>query len=457
MLARGIRSYHRPTRLEEALDLVARGVVPVAGGTRLLAGPAEIPNLLDLSGLGLNGLAVDDGDLVIGTMATLQDILDSRLAHDATAGLLPAACRLQSPSPLLRGMATAGGESVHGAHDSEVVAALLALNAVYTVVQAEETLEIPAVRFIRRPHDDLRGGGLVQSILIPGTPHGTAIERVAPLPSAPAVVAAIVTVSFSGESCGRARIVFTGLTGPPSRVPEAEAKVEGTPAEADNLEACIEQAVSHAAFRDDARASAAYRRRVAGPLLRRALNRAIAAADAGSPPEPPRRRVVPGRRAAPAVPYFTSGRIELTVNGQARRFTSDARTTLLELLRREGFWGVKRGCETGDCGSCAVLLDGRPVASCLTLALRAHGHGIQTVESLGSRDHLHPVQEAFVESGAIQCGFCTPAMELCARALLDAVPDPTDAEVRDALGGCLCSCTGYAKAIEAVQRAAGKA
>jgi aerobic-type carbon monoxide dehydrogenase small subunit (CoxS/CutS family) len=145
------------------------------------------------------------------------------------------------------------------------------------------------------------------------------------------------------------------------------------------------------------------------------------------------------------------------VNGQARRFTSDARTTLLELLRREGFWGVKRGCETGDCGSCAVLLDGRPVASCLTLALRAHGHGIQTVESMGSRDHLHAVQEAFVESGAIQCGFCTPAMELCARALLDAVPHPTDAEVRDALGGCLCSCTGYAKAIEAVQRAASKA
>ncbi|HEY8152171.1 MAG TPA: (2Fe-2S)-binding protein, partial [Vicinamibacteria bacterium] len=130
------------------------------------------------------------------------------------------------------------------------------------------------------------------------------------------------------------------------------------------------------------------------------------------------------------------------------------RTTLLDLLRREGLRGVKHGCETGECGACTVLLDGRPVCSCLTLALRAEGRYVQTVEGLGTPDALHPVQQAFVDTGAIQCGYCTPAMELCAKALLDAVPRPTEADARDALAGCLCRCTGYVKPVEAVMRAA---
>jgi putative selenate reductase molybdopterin-binding subunit len=117
---------------------------------------------------------------------------------------------------------------------------------------------------------------------------------------------------------------------------------------------------------------------------------------------------------------------------------------------------VKHGCETGECGACTVLVDGLPVASCLTLALRAEGHQVETVESIGTPDALHPLQAAFVETGAIQCGFCTPAMELSARALLDAIPEPTEAEVRDALAGCLCRCTGYLKPVQAVLRAAGR-
>jgi putative selenate reductase molybdopterin-binding subunit len=157
-----------------------------------------------------------------------------------------------------------------------------------------------------------------------------------------------------------------------------------------------------------------------------------------------------------ALPYFTSGRIDLTINGRERHAEVEARTTLLEMLRREGFWGAKHGCETGECGACAVLVDGRPVNSCLALAVRAQGRSIVTVEGLGGPDALHPIQEAFVDTGAIQCGYCTPGMELAAKALLDAVPDPTEDEVRDALAGCLCRCTGYVKPVEAVLRAAGR-
>src|SRR5260370_22157702 len=203
VLARGIRSYHRPTRLEDAMNLAAQGVVPLAGGTRLLAAPVEVPNVLDLSALDLRGIEAEEEDLVVGSMATLQDVIDSPPPAAATAGRLPAACRAQSVSGMIRGMATLGGESVQGDRDSEVVAALLALNAVYVISRPAEVRESPALRFLKGPAEDLAGGGIVRSILIPGTPHGAALERAAPLTSAPSLVAVVATVTFAGENCIR--------------------------------------------------------------------------------------------------------------------------------------------------------------------------------------------------------------------------------------------------------------
>ncbi|HEX6737138.1 MAG TPA: 2Fe-2S iron-sulfur cluster-binding protein [Vicinamibacteria bacterium] len=455
MRARGIRSYHRPTRLEDALALAGQGVVPLAGGTRLLAGAAEVPNVLDLAALGLCEIESADGDLELGALTPLQDVLDSPLAYTTTAGLLPAACRAHSPSRMLRGMATLGGEAVTAAHDSELAAALLALNAVFVVARPDGNVEIPAVRFLRDPRADLQGGGLVTALFVPGAPQGAALERVAVLPTAPALLSVAVALSFSGGKCARARVAVTGLAGPPARCTEAEAKLEGTAAAAADV-ARAAAAVASVAFRSDAHAPATYRRAVAPVLARRALERALVQARRQAPPEVPRCRPVPPSRLPTALPYFTSGRVELNVNGQPLRVEAEARTTLLETLRRAGLWGVKHGCETGECGACAVLLDGRPVDSCLTLALRAQGRSVLTVEGLGTPDRLHPVQQAFVDTGAIQCGYCTPAMELCAKALLDAVPDPTEPEVRDALAGCLCRCTGYLKPVQAVLKASGK-
>ncbi|HEV7499521.1 MAG TPA: 2Fe-2S iron-sulfur cluster-binding protein [Vicinamibacteria bacterium] len=454
MLARGIRSYHRPTRLDEALSLAAQGVVPVAGGTRLFASDREVANVLDLSALGLTRIETVDGDLRIGAMVTLQDVIDSPVAHAGTAGLLPAAARAHSASRMIRGMATVGGESVHGAHDSEVVAALLALNAIFEVALPAGPLESPALRFLRDPSEDLGQGGLLQMMMIPGVPEGAALERVAVLPSAPALVAVAVTISFAGEKCARARIALTGLRVRPARIPEAEARVEGSIGDAAALQRCLDQIAARAVFRDDAHASAGYRLEIALVLARRALERAIAQARGAPKAEGPRPRPPLPLRLPSELPYFTSGTVELWINGERRKAPAEARTTLMDLLRREGLRGVKHGCETGECGACTVLLDGRPVCSCLTLALRAEGRHVETVEGLGTPDALHPVQQAFVDTGAIQCGYCTPAMELCAKALLDAVPRPTENDVRDALAGCLCRCTGYVKPVQAVLQAA---
>ena len=152
-------------------------------------------------------------------------------------------------------------------------------------------------------------------------------------------------------------------------------------------------------------------------------------------------------------------RIELTVNGE-RREAEDVweGESLLYLLReRLGLPGSKNACEQGECGSCSVYLDGTLVCSCLVLAGQAHGREIITVEGLAGDGDLHPVQEAFVEAGGVQCGFCTPGFIVATHDLLQRIPRPSDAEIREALAGNLCRCTGYEKILDAVRLASERA
>jgi carbon-monoxide dehydrogenase small subunit len=149
-------------------------------------------------------------------------------------------------------------------------------------------------------------------------------------------------------------------------------------------------------------------------------------------------------------------RIKLTVNGERREADVWAGESLLFALReRLGLPGSKNACEQGECGSCSVLLDGRLVCSCLVLAAQADGHEVVTVEGLADGDGLHPVQESFVRAGAVQCGFCTPGLVVAAADLLRRTPQPSDDEIREALSGNLCRCTGYQKILDAVRQAAG--
>ena len=146
-----------------------------------------------------------------------------------------------------------------------------------------------------------------------------------------------------------------------------------------------------------------------------------------------------------------------TINGEIYEDEIDVRRTLLEVLRENfGLTGTKRGCNEGECGTCTVLLDGKPVASCLVLAVEAQGKGIETVERLAQNGELHPLQQAFMEHGAFQCGFCTPGVLMAAKGLLNENPKPSEEEVRRAIVGNLCRCTGYNKYVEAILDAATK-
>jgi aerobic carbon-monoxide dehydrogenase small subunit len=151
--------------------------------------------------------------------------------------------------------------------------------------------------------------------------------------------------------------------------------------------------------------------------------------------------------------------LTLQVNGQAQTLMVPPNRTLLELLRDDlGLLGAREACDTGGCGACTVLLDGRPVYSCLVLALDCRDKSVLTIEGLAAEDGtLHPLQQAFIDHGAIQCGFCTPGMVLTAKALLDANPTPTEQEVREAIAGNICRCTGYVKIVEAIMAVSGQA
>ncbi len=150
-------------------------------------------------------------------------------------------------------------------------------------------------------------------------------------------------------------------------------------------------------------------------------------------------------------------RIRIQVNGAWREGWAFPGLTLLDFLREElGCSEVKRGCGRGDCGSCSVIMDGKLVDSCLVLALQAEGCSLTTAAGLGSRESPHPIQQAFLEAGALQCGFCTPGMVLAAKALLDEQPRPDMEQIKRGLSGNLCRCTGYKKIVEAVQQASGQ-
>jgi len=148
--------------------------------------------------------------------------------------------------------------------------------------------------------------------------------------------------------------------------------------------------------------------------------------------------------------------LELTVNGTERGVGAAPSESLLDVLRRSGYTGAKRGCDTGDCGFCTVVVDGEPIKSCVQPAAQVDGAAVETIEGLGAQDDLHPIQAAFVDNAAVQCGFCIPGTIMRTKALLEETPEPDEAEIREALSGNLCRCTGYERILDAVADAADR-
>jgi carbon-monoxide dehydrogenase medium subunit len=241
---------------------------------------------------------------------------------------------------------------------------------------------------------------------------------------------------------------------------EAEAALLGSRLDDAAVRRVAELAAGAARPISDVRGSAAYRKRMVQVIVRRALSAIASGAEKDDLPEKPvllwgKPRPVP--RLAETVLHDHIQPIITRINGRDYTFSGAQEKTLLRLLREDaGLVGSKEGCAEGECGACTVFLDGLAVMSCMVPAARAHGAEITTIEGLARDGVLHPVQSAFIEAGAVQCGYCTPGFLMSAAKLLEERESPTQAEIKAALTGNLCRCTGYYKIIEAVEKAAMK-
>jgi carbon-monoxide dehydrogenase medium subunit len=474
-------AYAAPESLEEALDLLgAHGgeARPLAGGQSLvpllnyrLARPRLI---VDLNRLPLGGVRRRDGRLVLGAL-TRYHVLEESVEVAAACPVLREAAELIG-NVRVRSLGTLGGSLAHADPAAELPMVMVALDARLTAASRRGRRTLAPREFFTGPlATALAPDELLVEVEVPPLPGaGWAVEEFSRRAGDFAVVA--VTALVSVDARGRVedvRLAFGGVGDRPVRVPAAEDALRGREPTAERLAEVAALARDRLAPQSDAFVSAAYRRLLAGVLARRALARAVARAlsSEGAPcSEGGSDLLLPSAgastapfeaspRIAPAEPALESarttpgpGRVRFVLNRRVREVEARPEQTLLELLRDGlGVFDVKEGCNEGVCGACTVLLDGRPVSSCLLLAPAVHGRTVLTVRGLEADGALHPLQEAFLRHGAVQCGFCTPGMLLTALAFLERHPAAGRQALRRALEGNLCRCTGYAKILDAVE------
>ncbi len=460
--------YAAPATLAEALALLGEHgaeAKALAGGQSLvpllnyrLARPRLV---VDISGLPLGGLRVENGQLRLGALVR-HHILEESAEIARHCPLLAEAASLVG-NVRVRALGTLGGSLAHADPAAELPMALGALGARLTLEGTAGRRTVAAAEFATGPLTTVLGPDEllteVEMPLVPGA--GWAVEEFARRAGDFALVAVAALVSLDRQ--GRvedARLALGGVGPAPVRARAAEDALRGGEPARERLSRAAEAARDGLAPPSDAFASGAYRRHLAGVLVRRALGRAVAraisSAGAVEAPAEASPRIAP---AQPALERQRRGMIaRFVLNGREREVETLPHQTLLEVLRDQlGVFDAKEGCGEGVCGACTVLLDGRPVSSCLVLVPTVARRRVVTVRGLEPDGGLHPLQEAFVRHGAVQCGFCTPGMLLTALAFLERHPRADRGAIRSALDGNLCRCTGYTKILDAVEAYAREA
>ncbi len=430
--------------LDDLFRLLAEtGGRVIAGGTdaivQMQRGVFPAQTLIDVSRItGLRFIREDSGRIHIGALTTYADVLASHVLHDAAPALVQAAATVGAPQTRARG--TIGGNIGNASPAGDLLPPLLALDAAVTLTSAAGERVLPLDELLVGPRQTrLAPGEIIHSVSFAPlpAPAGAAFLKLGNR-SGMAISVVSVAVGLALDAQRRIAVgrVALGAVAPRAvRSPHAEAVLTG-------------QIPSPALF--DAAVRAIQRRHRADQ--RHSRHSRLPAAGGGTRGQP---GIATGLRTS-EVRGMKLITIRLTVNGEFGTVTVEPNKTLLYVLREElGLYGVKDACGgDGECGACTVIMDGEPVNACLVLAGQAAGRRIETIEGLARDGQLHPLQQAFIDMGAVQCGFCTPGAVMSAKALLDRDPQPSDDAIREALSGNLCRCTGYAKMIAAVQRAA---
>ncbi len=440
----------------------------LAGGTDLLIewrrSSAKRPKvILDISRASeLRGITESDGSVTIRPLTTHSDLMRAELVQKFAPLLGTAAAMIGSPQ--IRGRGTVGGNVMNAAACADTVPPLIALGASVRLQSKRGARELALADLFLKPYETKASGDeLLTAIGFPKLASGARsaflkLGRRKALAISRLSVAAILDVGKDGR-IAEARIV-PGATFPTwKRVTEAEEMLLGEKPEQKLFAAAGKRVAEEMIKATGRRWSTEYKEPVIAVLVRRALEACASRARRVVPPvrsqgEVARRGDAESAARRSRTPA-SECRITTTINGRSHTLTAPANRTLLDLLRDHlGLLGTKCGCEIGECGACTVLLDGEPVNSCLVLAAQIDGREVMTVEGLAQAGKLHPLQESFLDHDAAHCGFCTPGMLMSAKALLDWNPRPTETEIRTAISGNLCRCTGYQQIVQAIAKAA---
>ncbi len=482
------QTYFTPSTLDQALALLSEhgpAARIVAGGTDLILeierGLRRPDVLVDITRIpGLDRIYLSqDNRIHLGPLVTHNQVVGSDVCRQLAFPLVKACWEVGAPQ--IRNRGTIAGNLITAGPANDTITPLWALDGVLTLQSAHGVRQVPVADFFLGVRSTvLRDDEMLVDISLAGISpdqRGTFLKLGLRQAQAIAVVNLAAVVTFhhyahasAEQAVADVRITLGSVAPTIVRAYQAEEALWGEPLSDTTIDRAAALAGAAAKPIDDIRGSAAYRRHMVEVFARRALRQIRAGSERDGLPErpvmlwgdtdghfPSWSDAPPTRDVRDVAAHQSDGNrpIETTVNGRQHSLRGANDKTLLRLLREDiGLTGTKEGCAEGECGACTVLLDGIAVMSCLVPAPRAHGSQIVTIEALGTPAVLHPVQQAFIDAGAVQCGYCTPGFIMSGAVLLDEKPSPSRDDIRQATTGNLCRCTGYYSIISAIERAA---
>ena len=464
--------YFNVTSVDEAIQLLAeRGPQAriVAGGTDLILEMERgvrkgIDTLIDLTRVpGLDRITMDEqGVIHLGPLVTHNHCVASKLLVEMAYPL--ARATLEVGAPQIRNRGTVAGNLITASPANDTISPLMALGASVTLRSLSGERVVPLHEFYTGVRQTvMRPDELLLDIFFPAlnpNQRGTFIKLGLRRAQAISLVNAAILLDIQDGIIHEAIITLGSVAPTIINATQAEDYLRGRLLDETSIDHAAQLAMGAARSIDDLRSSADYRDEMVRICTLRGLRALLKRVERDDFPQRP--VLLWGnqyRGQAPVFPESThhtgSNPIKTTINGKAYEINADHGKTLLRLLREDvRLVGTKEGCAEGECGACEVYLDGMAVMSCLVPAPRAHGARIDTVEGLARDGHLHPVQQAFIHAGAVQCGYCTPGFVMSAAKLLEEQPKPTRAEIQQSISGNLCRCTGYYTIVKAIEHAA---
>ncbi len=442
----------------------------VAGGTDLIlelerGARKGLDTLIDITRIPkLDQITMDEDDIIhLGALVTHNDCAGSKLIRTRAYPLARAAWEVGAPQ--IRNRGTVAGNLITASPANDTITPLMALGASVTLLSTRGERIIPLSEFYTGVRKSvMQADEMLVDISFPAlkdTQRGSFIKLALRRAQAISLVNAAIILNLKDNTVRSASITLGAVTPIITHAVEAENFLLRKKLNEKNIAHAAELAMQAARPIDDVRGSAAYRREMVRIITMRGLT---AIRDGNEQEGMPKKPILlAGKKwksesaTQMAADKFPDKAIETTINGKSYSFNSGHNKTLLRLLREEGMLtGTKEGCAEGECGACTIFLDGKAVMACLVPAPRAHGAEITTVEGLSNGSKLHAVQTAFIEHGAVQCGYCTPGFIMSGAKLLEEKSNPTHNEIEQALTGNLCRCTGYYKIVKAIEDAGNK-